>query len=104
MDVLRRMRRQDRCAHSVSVTVQSTGIERVVCEACGHVSVHFLSGLTGEVDRDRFARPIEREGRHQRADEESDEELLVDTLTDSPVPGQNARLSSVSRWGEPERN
>lgn len=104
MDVLRRMRRQDKCAHSVSVTVQSTGIERVVCEACGHVSVHFLSGLTGELDRDRFARPIEREGRHQRAGEESEEQPLVDALADNPAPGHNGNMSSASLWGVPEQH
>jgi hypothetical protein len=104
MDVLRRMRRQDRCAHAVALTVQSIGIERVVCEACGHVSVHFLGGLTGEVDRDRFARPIEREGRHQRADEESEDQPLVDDLADSPVPANNGSVTSASRWGGPERN
>jgi hypothetical protein len=82
MDVLRRIRRQDRCAHRVTLTVQSAGIERVVCEACGHVSVHFLSGLSGEVDRDRFARPIEREGKHARPEEEADQEPLVELFSE----------------------
>ncbi|HVR80252.1 MAG TPA: hypothetical protein VMS99_17915 [Acidimicrobiia bacterium] len=37
----------------------------MVCESCGHVSVHFVSDLAGEVERDRFARPVERvEGKH----------------------------------------
>lgn len=61
MRVLGRKRRQAKCPHRATVTVHSAGIERVVCERCGHVSVHFLSGLAGEVERDRFARLVERE-------------------------------------------
>lgn len=65
MRVQRRLRRQDKCAHRSTVSVQSSGVERVVCESCGHVSVHFVADLAGEVERDRFARPVERvEGKH----------------------------------------
>jgi len=98
MEVVRRIRRQDRCAHRVTVTVQSTGVERVVCEACGHVSVQFLSGLTGEVDRDRFARPVEREGKHQRAEAEPDEQLLVDVFPDARPSLPVARAPRAAIW------
>jgi len=64
MRVLRRHRRQAKCPHRATVSVQSAGIERVVCESCGHVSVHFLTGLAGEVDRTRFARPVEKDEGH----------------------------------------
>jgi hypothetical protein len=65
MRVQRRLRRQGKCAHRSTVSVQSSGVERVVCETCGHVSVHFVADLAGEVERDRFARPVERvEGKH----------------------------------------
>jgi len=60
MRVRRRHRRQTNCQHRKTVSVQSSGVERVVCEHCGHVSVHFLSDLAGEVERTRFARPVER--------------------------------------------
>jgi hypothetical protein len=96
MDVLRRLRRQERCAHAITVSVRTAGIERVVCEACGHVSVHFLTDLTGEVDRDRFARSIDREGRHQR-DNGEDEDALVEVFADGPV----VRSSDDPSWGEP---
>ncbi len=62
MRVLSRKWRQRRCSHRVTVSVRSTGVERVVCEECGHVSVHFLSDLDGEVERTSFARPSDREG------------------------------------------
>jgi hypothetical protein len=62
MRVWSRAWRQSRCRHTVTVSACSTGVERVVCESCGHVSVHFLSDSDtySEVDRSRFARPGER--------------------------------------------
>jgi len=61
MRVWSRAWRQSRCRHSVTVSVGSTGVERVVCESCGHVSVHFLTDMDSEFDRARFARPGERD-------------------------------------------
>lgn len=61
-------RRRARCEHRETVSVKTAGIERVVCEACGHVSVRFLSDMDGQVERESFARPSEREaeaGRHR---------------------------------------
>ena len=70
MRVLRRTWRQSRCRHLVTVSVRSAGVKRVVCESCGHVSVHFLSDLEGDVDRISFARPSDNypdhpPGRHK---------------------------------------
>lgn len=101
MDVLRRKRRQDRCAHVVTLKVQVSGIEREVCESCGHVSVHAVSGLTGELDRDRFARPIEREGKHVRPDDEPDSaEPLVEVFADAPPTTDR----KTPWWEEPPRS
>ena len=44
------------CQHEDTVTVRSAGIQRVVCEGCGHVSFDFIADLTEEIDRDQFAR------------------------------------------------
>jgi len=79
MRARRRNWRQNNCQHRVTVAVRSGGIERRVCETCGHVSVHFLADLSGEVERSRFARPIDRgEGAQLpelgSLDEELDEE------------------------------
>lgn len=49
------------CDHPTSVTVRNSGIERTVCETCGHVSFRGLEGLSGEADRSQFERDIERE-------------------------------------------
>ncbi len=35
------------------------GLERTVCNACGHVSFASLGELTGSVERRRFARPAD---------------------------------------------
>jgi hypothetical protein len=48
------------CEHLPTVTVRNSGIERTVCEACGHVSLRGVEGLSGTVDRRRFERDAER--------------------------------------------
>lgn len=48
------------CGHPSTVTVRNSGIERTVCETCGHVSFQALEGLSGTADRRMFERAIER--------------------------------------------
>ena len=70
-------RKTQRCSHDVTVSVRMSGLERVVCERCGHVTVRYLSALSGSVDRSRFAREADRTRRHLAdapdRDPESDE-------------------------------
>ena len=47
------------CAHSRSILVRSTGVERSVCEKCGHISFNFLDESSGKADREQFARAID---------------------------------------------
>ena len=59
--------RPEGCAHVSKISVIVAGLERTVCDACGHVSFAHSGELTGELDRRRFARPaddlpIRREG------------------------------------------
>jgi hypothetical protein len=54
------------CEHTSSVTVRNAGIERTVCETCGHVSFRASEGLSGTVDRRMFERDIERTGSRSR--------------------------------------
>lgn len=48
------------CDHPTTVTARNSGIERTVCETCGHVSFRRLDGLSGAADRRMFERAIER--------------------------------------------
>jgi len=51
--------RQERCAHHQTVTVRAAGMERTVCEKCGHISFSFTADLTEEIERGRFSRHID---------------------------------------------
>ncbi|MGH8916516.1 MAG: hypothetical protein ACRDZM_18620 [Acidimicrobiia bacterium] len=42
-----------KCAHRHTVVVRSSGMERIVCESCGHVSFSFDGPGPFPVDADR---------------------------------------------------
>lgn len=44
------------CSHVSTITVVSGGLERVVCEDCGDVTIRYESMISGDVDRAKFAR------------------------------------------------
>lgn len=48
------------CEHLDTVTVRNNGIQRTVCEACGHVSFKGLESLSGKASRSQFERASER--------------------------------------------
>lgn len=48
------------CEHLDTVTVRNNGIERTVCETCGHVSFKGLESLSGTASRSQFERESER--------------------------------------------
>ncbi len=45
------------CQHTSTISVIGGGLERAVCEECGHVSVRYESSITGNARRENFARP-----------------------------------------------
>jgi len=49
------------CEHVDTVTIRNSGIERTVCETCGHVSFKGLEGMSGRASRSQFERASERE-------------------------------------------
>ncbi len=53
-------KRQETCLHSSRVAVASNGLERQICEQCDHVSFAFAEDELSQVDRDRFARPVDQ--------------------------------------------
>jgi hypothetical protein len=52
-------RKQKTCTHVSTMTINSAGIERDICEKCGHVSFRFEDHQFEGADRDQFARPID---------------------------------------------
>jgi len=48
------------CDHARVVTVRNSGIERSICEQCGHLSFRAHETLSGSVDRKQFEREIAR--------------------------------------------
>lgn len=55
------MRKPDpaKCSHTETLAVMSAGIERIVCEACGHVSFSIQIESTAAIEREMFARSID---------------------------------------------
>lgn len=51
---------QSKCTHSELVVVSSTGVERIICETCGFVSFTFHNESATEIERERFARTVDR--------------------------------------------
>lgn len=47
------------CAHDAVLTVTTAGVERSICETCGHISVNFSAVVSGPVTRHHFARPAD---------------------------------------------
>lgn len=53
------------CSHESTVNVISNGLERVICELCGNVSIRYDSTISRDIDRSQFRRKAdESEGRH----------------------------------------
>lgn len=57
----RGMHGRPKCAHSETVAIISAGIERILCESCGNVSFMFLDDRADEIDRDMFARTVDKD-------------------------------------------
>ena len=62
-----RLQRRE-CGHIDTMSVTAAGVERTVCESCGHVSFKFMHDATPEIaiQRAMFARDIERESEVER--------------------------------------
>lgn len=56
---IRTRTRPDGCPHETALTVAAAGVERSICETCGHIGVRFLSEMEGPIFRNRFARPAD---------------------------------------------
>lgn len=53
------------CSHEPTVNVITNGIERVICEMCGYVSIRYESTISRDIDRSQFRRKADDlAGRH----------------------------------------
>jgi hypothetical protein len=101
----RRSRQAAECRHTETMSTTTAGLERIVCEACGHLSFRFPEVMRrGPVDRERFIRPADvPEPELIVPDEEpwfvvdSEPGDEVDTFTDRVFAGHE-RLHIRSRY------
>lgn len=52
--------RRAECTHESTISVVSSGAERVVCEDCGDVTFRYESMTPGDVERAMFAREADK--------------------------------------------
>lgn len=57
--VAHRSRHGNECGHPITMSTITAGLERVVCEVCGHMSLRNLRSISGPIDRECFARPAD---------------------------------------------
>lgn len=55
-----------RCTHTRTLSVISEGLERVICEQCGDVTIRYESMISGDVSRSQFARKAD--AHHRRSE------------------------------------
>ena len=53
-------RRTTTCSHQSTVSVVTGGLERVICEYCGDVTVRYESMISGDINRLQFSRKAEK--------------------------------------------
>ncbi len=44
------------CSHRSTVSVVTGGLQRVICEDCGDLTVKYESMISGDLDRSKFSR------------------------------------------------
>ena len=63
------------CMHEETLTTITCGLQRIVCESCGHVGVRYIRPMAGPIDRRRFARQADLIHEATRIHEETREEV-----------------------------
>jgi hypothetical protein len=78
--------RPRQCLHETTISVTAAGVQRSICETCGHISVRFLTEMSGPVYRSRFARPADDAMATPEANPFAEEEHLGLRRRESPDP------------------
>lgn len=74
--MLRTHPRQRDCNHTRTLNVIAGGLERVICEECGHVTIRYESMISGDISRSQFSRLADELAREAK-------ELAQETATAS---------------------
>lgn len=53
-------RNPETCSHAETITVNTVGLQRAICETCGHVSIRSIDDIYGQVSRTAFAREADQ--------------------------------------------
>lgn len=63
--------------HEETLTTITCGLQRIVCESCGHVGVRYIRPMAGPIDRRRFARQADLIHEATSTPDEASEESVV---------------------------
>lgn len=70
--------------HEETLTTITCGLQRIVCESCGHVGVRYIRPIAGPIDRRRFARQADLLHEATMTSVESGEEFHADLQDELP--------------------
>jgi hypothetical protein len=84
---LRARPRSGQCLHESNLSVAAAGVERSICENCGHISVVFLTEMSGPVYRRKFARPADEAADSPLCNPFAEEERLGVRRREHAAPG-----------------
>jgi len=50
------------CSHRITLSVIAGGVEAVICEDCGNVTIRYESLIAGDISRAQFSRKADTQG------------------------------------------
>jgi len=90
------------CPHTETLITATAGVERIVCETCGHLSFSFPEVLSGPVHRRWFARPADRV-EEARVVHEPDDDWLTQYTPVTHTPHVDEEAAAARAFAAQER-
>jgi hypothetical protein len=90
------------CQHTETLITATAGLERIVCETCGHLSFNFPDVLSGPVHRRWFARPADRV-EEARVVHEPDDDWLTQYTPVTHTPHVDEEAAATRAFAAQER-
>ncbi|CAN5793956.1 hypothetical protein BH23ACT4_BH23ACT4_00310 [soil metagenome] len=84
------------CLHEQTLTTITCGLQRIVCESCGHVGVRYIRPISGPIDRRRFARQADLLHEASLNHEGSREEVRVERREEVRVVRREEEVGGFS--------